>query len=214
LLLNEQEYALAPVQDTNLDLAVAAMGAFKEAYGLGASLAQEQQALATSQAWCAFKARDRLGVEELRDGREVTNMAGARAWTDHGLVPPRLNDGVLELSVRMNNGTPKITGAHLYGIAAHVANRLENLDLSTANLPIRIEIDNVAFITRDEAGRLRASGAMQLIDDEASFNEEPQAIRGAERIVRAVLAKPLGKQDVHITTDDANGTTASRKVAP
>jgi hypothetical protein len=202
------------VQDTNLDLAVAAMGAFKAAYDAAADVAQDTQARTTSQAWCAFKARDRLGVDEVGDGREVTDMTAARAWTDHGLVPPRLHDGVLELSVRMSNGTPELTGARLRGVSVHVAKRLGALDLSTANLPIRIEIDNVAFITRDEAGRLRASGAMQLIDDEAAFNTEPQAIRGAERIVRAVLAKPLDKQHVHIETDDANDTTASRREDP
>lgn len=213
-MLAMTQYALVPVQAKNLPLAVGAMRAFEESLTLAADDAQRTQQQFTSQAWLSFKAQNELGSEALADGRSVTDMTGARAWTDHGLVAPSLKDGVLELAVSVAEGHPKVTGARLLGISKEIANAFETIDLRTAAIPMRINIENAAFITRDETGRIRVSGALHLVDTEArpaDTRGEAQAIRGAERMVEAVLSVSLSKQKLHIETNDARDAEPVRK---
>lgn len=203
---------LLVLAETQPKVATAAMRGLGAAFKLQADDASEAQKVASASAWTTFKARDALGAETVvtdHGQREVTNMTAAREWTGHGLRAPEGRDGLLEVQVAIREGRTHVTGARIDGIAQPLAEMLLRLDLRTAQIPLRINVnEGGAFLTVDEVGRVRASGALVLFsDDGVPTAEEGRVHDGAQRAVDLVLSKTLAGWGIsRILTNDAAAT--------
>lgn len=70
-------------------------------------------------------------------------------------------------------------------------------------IPLRIVMDGVSVITRDEAGRVRVSGALQGLDETAkSPSDEVQAAHNATLVVETILSRSLAAWGIEIEGDD------------
>jgi len=178
---------------------------------LGSDLAKPRQAEATAAQYVAYRARSTLGAEQLpSDGGEVTRMDDARTY--QRLTAPGQPDGLLDILIEKRGDHLAVKGARMNGVSKLVADRLLRMSLVDARIPIRIVLQNdLGFITRDEAARIRYSGFMHLDPGAGPGFDEPQELRSAEDMVSVVLSRTLESWGIRaVQTDDAskggNGT--------
>lgn len=178
-----------------------------------AMIAKKQQAQATAAQYVTYRARAALGAEQLparAGGAEITNMKPARTY--ERLSAPGRMTGLLDILVETAGDEIQVKGARMTGVSQLVADRLLAMSLTDARVPVRIVLGNeLGFITRDEAGRIRYSGFLPLDADRKPGLDETHHLRGAERIAKRVLAQPLTAWGVsRVTTDDASADKETR----
>jgi hypothetical protein len=211
-LVAEQAKRLMPLLETNPEQALAAMRALKQAFvDAGGSEARDFQAHASSMQWVAAVARSSMGSDtaSTHDGsysRKVSDM------TKYGPI----SDGVLSVDVLKAGDQVVVVGASIKGVSQEIADRIAMNPMRDAPIPIRIKVSgdrSNAVIHLDEAKRMRVYGLIDP-DDAMPLTEyvqrqnmpehfEAQSTMRAEKIVSAVLAKPLGLD--RVASDDASG---------
>jgi hypothetical protein len=203
----DREYGLRAANHSNPMQTASALTRATAAVQQAGSKAESEQARATSLQLLAFKARLELGDESVRSGsgiHPVTKMDDARHG-DRVFDDPRTPDGLLDIRVTLTAGKPHVHGARVEGVSREVVERLLDADLANARIPMRITLNGVGHITRDEAGRIRYSGFVPLDADMTSIEDELSQIRGAQRIADEVLSRSLkGWGVASIETDDAS----------
>jgi hypothetical protein len=167
--------------------------------------AKERQAANTSAQFMTYLARTNLGTEQVStpDGpRTVTDMAEQRSSGRSKLEPAGLAAGVLEIVCDYHRGGDvRVTDARAHNVSWMVVKRLIDKRLANSGIPMRLSLyGGATIITRDEAGRVRVSGTLEMTPP---YREEQQ-IREAERILNVVLSKSLAEWGVpQIHTNDA-----------
>jgi hypothetical protein len=166
--------------------------------------AKERQAATTSAQFMTYVARTNLGTQKLdtpAGQQTVTDMTEQRGHGDSLLEPASLASGVLEIVCDYQRGQVRVVDARAQNVSWLVANRLLDKPLVKSGIPMRVSLHGGGtIITRDEAGRVRVSGTLEL----AAPGGEEQQVREAERILDVVFAKSLADWGVpQIHTDDA-----------
>lgn len=166
--------------------------------------AKERQAAKTSAQFMTYVARTNLGTQKLdtpAGQQTVTDMTEQRGHGDSLLEPASLASGVLEIVCDYQRGQVRVLDARAQNVSWLVANRLLDKPLVKSGIPMRVSLHGGGtIITRDEAGRVRVSGTLEL----AAPGGEEQQVREAERILDVVFAKSLADWGVpQIHTNDA-----------
>ena len=217
--ISTSETALQALLASDPQLAVNAMHAITASLR-DATLhhAVQEQTLASETQWLTGIARAQLNArsEPRTAPTNLQNAISARPWHDAR--------GVLELRVRlphrtqlaaMTGQTPAlelagiaVSGATISGVAQEIADRLDREVLATLPIPIILVVqtgDGEAFITRDEAGRIRVHGSLP-IGDQPGGQSEPQMISTATRLLAHVTSRSLAEWGVSkVGTNDATG---------
>lgn len=166
--------------------------------------AKERQAANTSAQFMTYLARTNLGTEQVStpDGaRTVTDMSEQRSRGSSRLEPSGLAAGVLEIVCDYHRGGDvRVTDARAHNVSWMVAKRLLDKRLASSGVPMRLSLyGGGTIITRDEAGRVRVSGTLDMTPP---YREEQQ-IREAERILNVVMSKSLADWGIpQIHTND------------
>lgn len=205
----------------------AAMITLARGMASASAVADQIQQQATSLEWIAAVARRANGSTQakLPDGSEAetTKLDAARSYdaetwySESGVAK---HDGVLDIHVELPVGmTPvemsgfKVKSASITGVSQELADRLVDLHLAHAGIPIRLVVSgHPALITRDELGRVRINGYL-LTKDASSDGGPPHWTeahmhRGAKLLVDKVLSKTLRAWGIEAPkTDDATGRT-------
>ena len=163
--------------------------------------AREEQQKATSLQWVAYRARVELGEEKV-GARGATKLGATRDWKHFG-SPPGFA-GLLDVDVLVIDGVPSVSGAHIVGISKLVADRLLDVDLRTAHIPVRFVVNGgAAIVTCDELGRIRCAGDTRMDPDSDPRAGERQLLLGAERLANIVFGKTLHAWGLeHVVSDD------------
>ncbi len=203
----------------------AAMITLARGMASASAVADQIQHHATSLEWIAAVARGANGATggELPDGSkaDTTNLDGTRGYgaetwySESGVAK---HDGVLDIHVELPVGrTPvemsgfKVKSASIVGVSQELADKLVDLHLAHAGIPIRLVVSgHPALITRDELGRVRINGYL-LTKDASNDGGSPQWTeahmhRGAKLLVDRVLSKTLRAWGIEAPkSDDATG---------
>ncbi len=203
----------------------AAMITLEHGLASASAVADQIQAHATKLEWIAAVARAANGETkaELPDGSkaETTNLDKARnygAETWYSESPAAKHDGLLDIHVELPVGmTPvemsgfKVKSASITGVSQEIADKLIDLHLAHAGIPIRLVVSgHPALITRDELGRVRINGYLLTKDNSAGDGPprwtEAHMHRGAKLLVDKVLSKTLRGWGIEAPkSDDATG---------
>lgn len=106
-------------------------------------------------------------------------------------------DGVLHIYVRSgqdSNDRPVIEDAKIFGISEHGASAFTTTELRNRNMPMLFIVRSgggVAKISRDEAGRIRATGHLPGQLEESGIDRNLQLIYHAEQLCNQVLGQRL-----------------------
>ncbi len=199
----DQATQLRPLRRAHPEAATNVMKTTATTFVEAADTAEQAQANAVTSQWATFVARMKLGGDQVATGQDpdaklsAVRTGSLRPHHFQGVVPPV--DGVLDVYVENNGHTAaRLTRAKLFGVSQSFADRIANLSLANAKMPIRLIInpgDGVPTIaTRDEAGRVRIT----------SDGNEPDAIDGATMLFEQSLNDSLAAREISIETDDAN----------
>ena len=187
------------------EIAGEVMQGVKDALHEAKAGAKERQATSTSAQFMTYLARTNLGTEKLdtADGsKNVTDMTEQRGAGRSMFEPAGLATGVLEIACDYKRGGQvNVTDARARNVSWLVVNRLLDKRLAESGIPMRLSLSGgTTIITRDEAGRVRVAGMLDL----APPHTEAQQVREAERILNVVLSKSLAEWGVpQIHTNDA-----------
>lgn len=168
------------------------------------------QQTASERQWVAAVARSNLGAERVYDPtdgkhRTTSNMAGLRYGRGK-----RTGVLTLELKLPMDFDTSQVTltRASITGLSQEIADRLHGTPLLSAGIPVLLVVRgvmNTAWITRDEAGRIRITGFLPH-DQARDHLGEAQMHHAAAELCERVLGRSLKDWGLaEITSDDATG---------
>lgn len=216
-VIDETETRLQPVLRKNPDAAIRAMEgvatACQQSGDGDTSAIAKAQAFATSQKYTSGIARSVAGEDHVQDYKSGNTVRTTDFRNGYGTADGKpYARGLLRVAVEMvgagdaRTNPFKVTSAALDGLPQEIADRFAREDLSKAEVPMRIVVSSPmgkAWITRDEAGRIRVTGRLPLIGD-APTNANYHA--GAASIFERLLAKPLQAWGMkNVNTDDESG---------
>lgn len=214
-LVIDRERLLRPLLRTNPQLATGLMTELQQAFQAATQTAKGAQAMATATQFVTYRARARLGVEPVREAstpreeRAVTKLDRARPT--HVEHDPGALSGLLDIYVEADSRRPRVVGARLNGVAQAVADRLAAADLREAAVPVRFILGwntpAPTIVTRDESGRVRASGNLQRLARfspraDTSIRDEESAVVPAEHMIVELMTGTLAARHIRIVTDD------------
>jgi len=211
-VIDERAKYLRPLLSADPGVATKTMKAVADTFDSSDFEAGEIQKGATTAQWLVYRARLANGTDVVGT-TTVTELGKARPA--HPSNAPEQLIGVLDLRVDIDNGV-RVRSAYARGLAQAAAANLETINLGKANIPLRLVLDGNSgapvVITRDEAGRVRASGDLSKL---ARFNgsdgapaDETQAERAARNVCDSVIERNLANWGVQIITDDHAGRAA------
>ena len=207
-VIDDRKKYLMPVLASDPALATQTMHVLAETLESQLPLAELHQKQATAAQWFAFKAQYSNGSQALGRDTVVTDLGRARPA--HPSVDPRALAGVIDIHVDLEHGPVHAVAAYSRGVAQAAAHDLDDLDLATAHVPLRLILGadepEPTIVTRDEAGRIRVSGDLGRLSEFDDRGQRPdneiQAERAARAVCELVLARPLAGWGVSILTDD------------
>lgn len=214
ILVNERNAELTPLLGSAPSVAVRTMSAIGDALAEQTGPAKETQKHETAAAWVAFRARLSMGAEEVgaADHEEVTKLAAARPARPSPVMESIR--GLLDLDIDVAHGAPFVERATANGVSKSLVTELVGINLKEQRMPLRFVVGRnepePTIITRDEAGRLRITGAFErlrgFVGDEPITNEA-QAELAARRLVDEIMSRPLIPKSGFITDDVGKKTT-------
>lgn len=168
-----------------------------EAVGTSEDTSSLQQRASEHQ-WIALVARTNLGEERVNDPQSGSERVIAK--TRESSVGAR---GMLNIEVELpafatDVSSPKVVGASILGVAKEIADQLHGQVLRDAAIPMMLIVktgSNAAWITRDEAGRIRVNGYIPNASHD-NMMKEAQMHRNASLLVGEVLSKSLSEWNV------------------
>lgn len=192
---------------TDPELAFDAMKALTEAIvavrDTQAIFVQQQ---ASERQWVAAVAISGLGAERVFDPAAQQHRTVSKTREAKVAASGMINIDV-ELSITDETvAAPNVVGATLTGVSQEIADNLRNAPLLQAGVPVMLIVktsSSTAWITRDEAGRIRLRGYLPNSGGEKAF-EEAQMHQNATLLAEKVLAKSLRDWGVaEVETNDA-----------
>lgn len=193
---------ISPLLAQHPEQGEAALDAVASAFDESRADAKLKQADAIAPAWVSTVARMNLGGEETHTRNQAAGSAAVMDSTRKldGAGHVRSANGVLDVYLRND----RIVGAKLNGVSQEVADRLADLPLAHAPVPIRFILGgenepNPTIITRDDAGRVRVAGDMN------GRSLEENNVKSATDLIERFLSVPFSKLNLEIVTDDGTG---------
>ncbi|HEU0033130.1 MAG TPA: hypothetical protein VFQ53_21000 [Kofleriaceae bacterium] len=177
----------------------------KQAFEESSQDAYDLQATSTAARWASALAQQRLGADVVHRGDKLIGPA-TRMSPENSVD----RSGVLQLYARMDGAgfdTSRmlVERAELHGVPDTTCERFVKDPIDKLGLPVRIVLQSrsgVAFITRDEVGRVQLEGTLPPAEFED--NGKPAAIQrhhDAELVCRALLATSLVERRIPLVSD-------------
>ncbi len=207
-LITSNAEALAPLQKSSPEVAVAAMSVLADMLSSVKQAAKSEQTLATASAWIAGiaegKRLDRLRAD-LPANQVAKEMEEGRGSPQRGTTSED-ERGVLRIRVAIaSDGQVKVSSAALDGISQEIADRIHREPLAGMAIPVLFKVSSAlgdARISRDPSGVIRIVGSIPG----GSEGPEEQRILAATNLVAKVGAKSMqewGLPEIH--SNDASG---------
>lgn len=195
-------HQVAPLLATHPEQAKASLDAVTDAFTESQIDATLNQADAIAPAWVSTVARLNLGQEATHTSNQAAGTSAVMDATRKldGAGHAKSANGVLDVYV--TNG--RIEAAKLNGVSQEIADRLADLSLAHAPMPVRFILGsqnepNPTIITRDDAGRVRVAGDLD------GHSLEANNVKSATALIERFLSVPLSQLNFEIATDDGTG---------
>lgn len=208
-LVDTRAQMLEPVLGIDPAGTIAALDLLADEVNAAKQTARSVQQDVSEQQWISAVAMSNEGGERVFDPTSGEHRTVTKVHDERGKV--EAGKGILTIDVRLIRSAPDdesvaVTGASIKGVSQELADRIHGVPLAEASMPIMLVVywrQGIAWITRDEVGRLRVFGAFPRTDGFVD-GTEAQMHRTASRIASTVLAKSLGSWGVKlIESDDA-----------